>query len=176
MITCDFNGRLGNNLFQIATVISLAKQINVDFIFPEITHAGHRGDIPVDLSMFGYNFNRGDFKNEIKYNEIGFEYSKIEAVDNLRIGGFFQSWEYFEDVKDELLNKYFIPSESIVEALKKYNISENSLGISVRRGDYLMLQHNHCVLDTPYYQEAINTYFQDNIDQVLVFSDDLEWC
>jgi|694.fasta_scaffold13289_14 hypothetical protein len=176
MITCNFHGRLGNNLFQIATVISLSKQIGVDFILPELTHAGHRGDIPVDLSMFGYDFNRGSYECETEYNEKEFEYVKINPKDKLRLGGFFQSWKYFEDIKEDLLNKYFIPSQNVLKSLKRYDISKNSLGISVRRGDYLMLQHNHCVLDTTYYQEILNTYFQNNIDQIFVFSDDLDWC
>jgi hypothetical protein len=176
MISCDFNGRLGNNLFQIATVVSLANQIGIDFILPELTHAGHRGDIPVDLSMFAYPFNRG--KNEIdhEYHESSFEYGYIEPKDKLNLGGFFQSWKYFENIKELLLNKYFIPSSNVLEGLSKYIISDNSLGISVRRGDYLMLQDNHCVLDVTYYQEVLDTYFQDNIDQIFVFSDDLDWC
>jgi len=176
MITCDFYGRLGNNLFQIATLISLSKKLNVDFILPEYTHAGHRGDIPVDLNIFKYDFKRGDCDTENEYNEKVFGYTNIPPQDKLKIKGFFQSWEYFEDIKESLLNKYFTPSDNIVQSLSKYNISEKSLGISVRRGDYLMLQNNHCVLDVSYYQEVLDTYFQNNIDQIFIFSDDLDWC
>lgn len=176
MITCNFHGRLGNNLFQIATLISLADKIGVDFILPSFTHAGHRGDIPVDLSMFGYNFKRGECDVINEYHEKIFEYVEIPNQDKLKISGFFQSWKYFENIKKQLLTKYFIPSNEIINSLKKYQISSNSLGISVRRGDYLMLQHNHCVLDITYYQEVLNTHFQDNIDQIFVFSDDLDWC
>jgi len=176
MIGCNFNGRLGNNLFQIATVISLAKKLNVDFILPERTHAGHRGDLPVDLSMFKYNFNRGTFNAEVEYHEEVFEYREIEVIDKLRVGGFFQSWKYFEDVKDQLLTNYFTPSDKILESLNRYEISPNSVGVSVRRGDYLMLQNNHCVLGTAYYQTVFDKYFQDNTDQVFIFSDDLDWC
>jgi len=176
MITCNFHGRLGNNLFQIATLISLADKMGVDFILPHLTHAGHRGDIPVDLSMFGYDFKRGECDVVDEYHEKVFEYVEIPYQDKLKIGGFFQSWKYFENVKEQLLTKYFIPSDNVINSLEKYQISPNSLGISVRRGDYLMLQNNHCVLDTPYYQEALDTYFQSNIDQIFVFSDDLEWC
>ncbi len=176
MITCNFHGRLGNNLFQIATLISLADKMGVDFILPHLTHAGHRGDIPVDLSMFGYDFKRGECDIIDEYHEKVFEYVEIPHQDKLKIGGFFQSWKYFENVKEQLLTKYFIPSDNVINSLEKYQISSNSLGISVRRGDYLMLQNNHCVLDAPYYQEALDTYFQSNIDQIFVFSDDLEWC
>jgi hypothetical protein len=39
-----------------------------------------------------------------------------------------------------------------------------------------MLQDNHCVLSPEYYQNALDLYFQDNIDQIFIFSDDIEWC
>lgn len=176
MITCDLHGRLGNNLFQIATLISLSKKLNVDFILPEFTHAGHRGNIPVDLSLFSYDFKRGSCDIELEYNETMFEYKEIFPQDKLKLGGFFQSWKYFEDVKDQLISTYFTPSNEIIQSLSKYNIFPNSLGISIRRGDYLMLQQNHCVLDISYYQEAINTHFTDNINQIFIFSDDIDWC
>ena len=34
MITCTCNGRLGNHLFQIAHLISVAKSSNTDFVVP----------------------------------------------------------------------------------------------------------------------------------------------
>jgi hypothetical protein len=176
MISCRFNGRLGNNLFQIATVLSLSKEHNTYYIFDYTTWAGHRGEIPVDLSIFNYEFNRGNFNAEHAYNEIEFKYNKIVVPDNVKISGFYQSWKYFEDIREDLLTKYYTPSIPIQNKLSGYNISENSLGISVRREDYIMLQHNHCVLSLEYYQNVINKYFQDNIDSIYVFSDDIEWC
>jgi hypothetical protein len=176
MITCTFNGRLGNNLFQIATVLKIAEELNVDTIFPETTWAGHRGNRPVDLSIFGYDFKRGTIQTSNSYNENQFHYFPIEPIDDLTLHGFFQSSKHFNSIQDQLINKYFTPSKQIINYLSEYKISENSLGISVRRGDYLMLQDNHCVLSSEYYQNALNLYFQNNIDQIFIFSDDIEWC
>jgi hypothetical protein len=176
MVTCNFNGRLGNNLYQIATIISLAKKLNTSFILPHKTWAGHRGYLDVDLSMFNYKFKRGEYNAKNEYNEIVYNYSDIPLKDDLKISGFYQSWKYFDDIKDELLTNYFKPSDEIIQRLSKYNISTNSLGISVRRGDYLMLQDNHCVLSIEYYQNAINEYFLDNTEEIYIFSDDIDWC
>ena len=177
MITCNLHGRLGNNLFQIATLISIAKRANVDFILPSTTHAGHRGDIYADFSMFGYNFKRGKYETNVIYNEKDFSYSPNYPVhDNLKISGFFQSWKYFEDIKDLLISTYFSPSQQVSTSLSKYNVSPNSLGISVRRGDYLMLQQNHCVLSAKYYQDVLDKHFNNNIDRIYKFSDDISWC
>jgi len=179
MITCTFNGRLGNNLFQAATTINLSKKLGCEFALPFTTWAGHRGDRPVDLSMFKYDFIRKqneELNLSKSYNDPEFHYTPIEVEDGTRLSGFYQSWKYFEDIRQELLSRYFAPSDRILESLSKYDITPNSLGISVRRGDYLMLQQNHCVLSTDYYQELIYNYFQDGVDSIYIFSDDTEWC
>ena len=176
MITCTFNGRLGNNLFQMATTLSIVHKTNSDVIFPETTWAGHRGHVPVDLSIFGYEFNRGVIQTTNSYNETQFHYNAIDVADDLTIHGFYQSDKYFNSIREQLLNKYFVPSQTVLDRLSTYEIPPNSLGISVRRGDYLMLQENHCVLSTEYYQECINTHFQNNVDRIYIFSDDIEWC
>ena len=176
MITCDFHGRLGNNLYQIATVAAIADKVGTDFILPDTTWAGHRGHIPVDLSMFEYDFARGTCEVDVEHHEKTFEYGEIVPSDRLKIAGFFQSYRYFDDIANQLRNKYFTPSAKIRESLSKYNITPECLGISIRRGDYLMLQHNHCVLDSTYYQEVLDTHFSGVADQVFIFSDDLEWC
>lgn len=177
MISCRLNGRLGNNLFQIANGLCLAKKLNTELILPKITHAGHRGILNVDLSIFDYCFNQVDnIEKDRVYNEIGIEYTEIDIEDDTLVSGYFSSWKYFEDIRKDLLNKYFTPSKEVQKGLSKYNVDEFSLGISVRRGDFLMLQHNHCVLSLQYYQEAINTYFNNNINSIYIFSDDMEWC
>jgi hypothetical protein len=177
MIHCTLHGRLGNNLFAIATGLSLAKKLNTNLTLSKTTSAGHRGYIPVDLSIFEYKFDQVDTpKLDNTYNEPHLHYAPIDIQNNTVVSGVFASWKYFEDIKEELCTKYFTPSKEIMDDLKKYNISSNSLGICVRRGDFLMLQHNHCVLTIDYYQETINKYFQNNIDSIYVFSDDFEWC
>lgn len=175
MITCAFNGRLGNNLFEMANVLSIAKKANDDFIFPEKTWAGHRGYRYVDLSMFSYNFPRGEVSCENEYAEPNFHYNEIPVKKNLKLSGFYQSWKYFEDIKQDLIETYFTPNESVKDRLNQIYVSDNSLGISVRRGDYLMLQGNHCVIGVDYYQNCIDKYFK-SVDQIFVFSDDYEWC
>ena len=177
MISCALNGRLGNNLFQIATAINLSAKLKTEFVLDTHTWAGHRGTLPVDLSMFGYKFKQEDVLLPNKFNQ-GADFHYIEPVveDNTRISGFFQSWKYFEESKQDLLTEYFIPSEEVLSKLCRYTNLQNSLGISVRRGDYLMLQNNHCVLTSKYYQEVIDKYFTKDIDYVYIFSDDIEWC
>jgi hypothetical protein len=176
MITCKFNGRLGNNLFQMANVISMSEKTGEEFIFPETSDAGHRGKIKVDLSMFGYNFNLGEYITKNNYYEKRFEFDYIPKQNDVTFHGFYQSWKYFDDIRDLILNKYFIPTEKIQNNLKKYDV-EDSLGICVRRGDYLWLQQNHCVLDIEYYNDCTKNHLNHlQLNNIFIFSDDLEWC
>ncbi len=174
MISCDFNGRLGNNMFQIANVLSVASKLNEEFVFHTYTFAGHRGDRDTDFSMFKYPFPKGKESGTTRFIEPE-KYEPIPALSNTTYCGYYQDYRYFEDIKSELINKYFAPSDDVVKKLAKYDVKEESLGVCVRRGDYLMLQHNHCVLGVKYYQTAINQYFSE-VDNVFIFSDDYDWC
>jgi len=186
MINCKFEGRLGNNLFQIATIIAKSKELGVDFELPFLTKAGHRGALFVDLSLFEYEFNRTNNEYNILCEE-GFDYSPLNGLsDGFTLKGFFQSYQYFDHIKDQLLNQYFKFHPKLVEYIDfKYgdNIKKNSLAISIRRGDFLKLQNNHCVLSFKYYQDTLNEYFpsiteefKDGIDNIFIFSDDIEYC
>lgn len=176
MNSCTFNGRLGNNMFQIATTLSLAKKSGDGVIFPHTTYAGHRGIKPVDLSIFGYDFPRGELPEyNTRYEEKDDNYSPVPCLKNMTLSGFYQSYQYFDDIREELINKYFVPNDEIKEKLSKFEISPNATGVSVRRGDYIMLQQNHCVLSSEYYNNAFEQYCGDS-DQLFVFSDDFDWC
>jgi len=58
-------------------------------------------------------------------------------------------------LETNIIDKYFVPNKDIAERLSKIEISPNATGVSVRRGDYIMLQQNHCVLSEQYYNDAI---------------------
>lgn len=177
MIHCKLHGRLGNNMFTIATGLSLAKKLNTSLTVSKTTLAGHRGEIPVDLSFLDHPFNQTELPSfDSIYNEPTLHFTPIDIQDNTILSGVFGSWKYFEDIREELCSTYFTPSKEIIRKLEKYDVSSNALGISIRRGDFLMLQQNHCVLSIEYYQEVINNYFQNNIDSIYIFSDDIEWC
>lgn len=177
MIHCKLHGRLGNNLFQIATALSVSSKLNTELSIDRKTHAGHRGYIDTDFSIFNYKFVQTDNVSLCtQYNETTLHHTKFSVEDNTILSGYFASWKYFDDIRDKLLNVYFTPSDIVKNSLLKYTVSDKSLGISVRRGDYLMLQNNHCVLSLEYYQGVIDKYFQDNVDSIYVFSDDIDWC
>jgi hypothetical protein len=166
-------------MYQTAATIQVAEQLNTDFVLPTKSHAGHYGDISPDFSGFAYDFKFQDVSLPNKFFQPTFGYTPIDVKNDLELNGFYQAHQYFDNIRDKLINKYFKFSDEVIEQASKYEIPPNALGLSFRRGDYIQLQHNHCVLSTQYYQDAIDKIvgFPENVlDEYFIFSDDLPWC
>lgn len=166
VVTCEYKGRLGNNLFQIAVAVSYAKRISAVSVFSPWRYS----------KVFSNNLdfiNGEKLKNYHMYEEKGFQYSPIEipsSFDRIKLSGYFQSEKYFDET---LVREVFTPRKDLIRYLReKYDLN-NSVSVHVRRGDYLGLQDYHPVQNMDYYQEAFS-YFQDS--KFYVFSDDIDWC
>src|SRR4051812_26698592 len=163
-------------MYQTAAAIQVAEQLGVDFVLPTKSHAGHYGDISPDFSGFSYPFKFEDRTYTHKFNQPTFGYTPIEIKDDMELHGFYQAHQYFDNVRDKLINKYFKFKDEVIEKASKYAIDDDeiNIGISVRRGDYVQLQHNHCVLSIQYYKDAMQRILDAH--RIFVFSDDIIWC
>ena len=97
------------------------------------------------------------------------------------IYGYFASEYFFQNVKEEVINDFSMKSaiikDSNVEFLKKIK-SNNSICVSIRRGDYLNPDiSNYFNVCTPnYYYNAINQANKEIVNPLFViFSDDINW-
>lgn len=150
-------GRLGNQMFQIASTIGIAEINDQEFCFPEWEYQNHfKNRLPrfVDKDYQRLDYEGSDFKDFrlVKYN--------------YDLSGYFQSWKYFKD-SNNTVKKYFTPKEQPQSAFR------DAVAVHVRRGDYLGLQHIHPTLGMNYYDNAMS-YFPGK--EFLVFSDDIDWC
>ena len=166
-------------MYQTAATIQVAEQLETDFVLPTKSHAGHYGDITPDFSGFSYPFKFQDVSLPNKIQQPTFGYTPLEIKNDSEMHGFYQAHQYFDNIRDKLINKYFKFKDEVIERASKYEIPPNSLGISVRRGDYLQLHHNHCVLSMKYYQDSLGRIFKETnneVDEYFTFSDDIPWC
>lgn len=173
-------GRLGNQMFEIASTIGIALKNDQEFSFPEwVCHhsMSDYSNIFVNrLPKLTIN------KNVVNVSENSFSYNDIILPKNDEIyclKGYFQSEKYFENYKDTI-NYYFTLKPEIENfILNKYkNILPNSCSIHIRRGDYLKQVNHHPVQSLSYYHNAIETIYGKDIDDInfLIFSDDIKWC
>ena len=189
MISCILKGGLGNQMFQISAVISLALENKVSFCFDEGTwpRMGGAGGEAFQASppkkYLNNVFRKLPFRN-IKaknlwsvYNEPSFHYNRVPAGKNLLLNGYFQSEKYFA-TKKEIIKKVFSPPPNIIKSFNEKIASpfpnSETVAIHVRRGSHLRNPHYHGSCDAKYFHESIAMFDGDFI--FVVFSDDMEWC
>jgi hypothetical protein len=148
-------GRLGNQLWEISTVISLALNNNDSYIFPTWKYEPY------------FNLH-GCFSNTINYGstykEPHFHYAPIPYKQNLNLEGYFQSYKYLTG-NEEIIKKLLTP---------KHNLTTIDItSIHCRRTDYLKFSQYHNVLDMNYYNQAIKLCPSN---KYMIFSDDINWC
>lgn len=168
-------GRFGNQLFQIAATIGIAKENNHHFGF--------------DVWEYQKYFN-----NQLPYlpsckitptaiSEQSFSYNKIKVESGCYdLLGYFQSEKYFEnsikDVEHYFSLKGFKQIEICNNIIKSRRPNKEIVTIHVRLGDYLSKKDYHtCLCETNYYHQAVEEIYRklgkENVAFAL-FSDDLE--
>lgn len=167
------NGRLGNQLWQIAATICRAEA------------NGGIARFRPDWEYRSY-FNVPDEFFE-PYNVNDFE----EVVDGET--NYFQEYHYFEPIKDQIWKYFQARDNEIGEVAKKISNSPgcgdpgccnwfiSNIALHVRRGDYLKYPKHFPKLTARYYQSAVESIVEtqkwgDHEHELYVFSDDIEWC
>jgi hypothetical protein len=159
-------GRLGNQLFQIAAAIGLARKNNDIAKFVPWKYSEYFKN-PIDQNLIA---------SEISsiIHERSFNYSPLLYRKNSDLIGYFQSEKYFENCKD-LIRYHFEFNESLLIDNFIPN-SDRSCSIHIRRGDYLNLQDYHPFPGMEYYKKSINYMRDHGVENFFLFSDDIPWC
>lgn len=146
-------GRLGNIMFQIATTYGLAAKYGdvAQFKWQPYFDLPERSTRPENF------FVQPDGNNNVL---------NIEFKRNLCIAGFFQRHEYFDHIKEKLINEVFkVPQDW----------QPNTIAVHVRRGDFVHDPINFPMQPVSYYMQALEALDYKN-KEVVFCSDDLGWC
>ncbi len=166
MISPNLTGGLGNMMFQIAAVYSLALNNKSEYTVNLDSHY-----LPLQ-GRNAINYKDNIFKNipyiyftpTSVYNETDFTYERLPFIDGTIYNGYFQSYKYFIDNLHKVRELFHIDYK---DEFKDY------IGIHVRRGDYLKFPDTHPVCDIDYYIRALSYY--TNKRPLLISSDDIQW-
>lgn len=183
-------GRLGNQMFQYASLVGIAKNMGYGHCIPDHSKAAwfhkdvngniitvhHQLQHLFELKHLNGRFGLIDGCDvELHQHEFCEELFK-ECPDNSNLIGHFESYKYFENADNEIRNDYTFKEHILESALnfhKEKNI-QNSVCINVRRGDFIKFQDHHPPCTESYYMKCIETLGKDR--QYLIISDDIEWC
>lgn len=156
-VTCDFLGRLGNNLFQAAAVVGYAEKYGCDYAIPL---GYHHTNIYRFFPKFKYQYIRTHWpkteESECRFIDLQFN------PNGTHLRGFFQSERYFAHCKDKILDLLSLRYDPI-----------DFVSIHVRRTDYLEYPANFTTAHEPYLNQAMDRFGDEKF---LVFSDDIAWC
>lgn len=168
----DFQkGRLGNQLFFVASTIGIALKNRTTYSFG--SNMGYGG---IDYSIIFENqlpTSNQTFSNV--YHQNGFNYSDIILTNDSEIKGYFQSEKFFKHCEFEIKKQFKFKEFVVNEVVQKYPNIKNSASIHIRRGDYLNQLDYHPVIGFSYYKNFISNHTSD-CEKIYVFSDDIEWC
>lgn len=157
-------GRLGNQMFQIASVIGIAMANEHDYVFPEWAYSKYMSrQLPTGIIQAD------------KIDEVGFHYGEIKVGQgNFDIVGYLQSWKYFDQFEFEFLG-YLTLADDHMAAVDRLaaSLGDNTCSIHIRRTDYVNLAQHHPVMPLSYYEQAMKIIGDCTY---VVFSDDIQWC
>ncbi len=181
MISCNLQGGLGNQLFQISTTISYSLKnkkkaifLNQDYlgILPIGTNASKMTPRKTYWNDFLSSLKRRYVKDELPammtLKEKQFHHYELgpPIYENRMLVGYFQSYKYFEEHKDLLYYIYGIDRNK--ENLKKIYDPENKINFSdyislhFRIGDYINVQQFHPILNEQYYIDSLYAILKNN--------------
>ncbi len=205
MVTVALKGGLGNQLFQFALGRRLALKHDADLSFDlrwfgnelavetprtyglgpyglEVSLDGdhHPSSRPIPKSRVGRLLHRRDTRL-VKQAGQGFEPAVLDAPDGSLLDGYWQSEKYFLDAALQIredLTLLTSPGGVNADLLSRID-SQRSVGIHIRRGDYVTSPHAHAFHGMPgvaWYRRAVDLVAARVAEiELFVFSDDPEW-
>lgn len=194
MITIEIghNGRLGNQMFQYASLMGIAKKQNLHYAIDytkgnNIPWNQFTDDDTVNKKCLTvdkpFNLSVGNLPSNFKYNQLlhegeqnfHFQEKFFNTGDNIKLHGYFQTPKYFEHCENDVRNEFKFKPD-IIDAAKnllKDKQEYETVSVHFRRGDYLVLPHHGiCTLD--YYTKAFQQ-FTDKSYYFIIVTDDVEW-
>ena len=158
MITCHLMGGLGNQLFEIYTTLSYAIQSNQSFAFLNVKQLGDR------FTYWDSFFKRlrpcliSSIPHFKVIREVDFTYRELPILHDCVLHGYFQSYKYFQDKREEI-HKYIGIDHLKSEFLNKLGLSlDASVSMHFRLGDYKLYPQCHPILSYEYYKKALQVF------------------
>jgi hypothetical protein len=196
MIITKLYGGLGNQMYQYAAGLSLAKRLSTELFldlswFEEVKHQPELTLREYELNQFGIKPKEISLKERVdlrlrpptilKETFFGYDEEFEKLSGNIILDGYWQSYKYFENYGDDLRRAFQFPKHpkprnaKIIKKMK----DTNSIVLHVRRGDYNTKRGKqfHGLIPLSYYNKAVESICKYVKNPTLfIFSDELEWC
>ena len=178
------NGRMGNQMFQYAALVGIAKQCGFDFRIPDHSKASYfnrkvGANIITEYHELQHCFEMlhcGDRYGLIDGDEIELHESHEfceelfkECPNHVTLNGYFQSEKYFKNA-EKLVRLDFRFKEHIIEEVEKHYseyLKDKPVSILVRDFnpdyDYPNCENNHINIPSKFYEKSIDILGRDRM-------------
>jgi hypothetical protein len=165
-------GRLGNQMYQYATLLGVAGRKGYGLSIPADGHGLAEAFPAVRRRPTGANQDAPQIRERHFHFDPEVAYACPDGAD---LVGYFQSERYFADAA-EAVRSEFAFEDGIASACRRVveGLGPETISLHVRRTDYVALSEIHPPCDLDYYEAALARLEPDA--PVMVFSDDLDWC
>jgi hypothetical protein len=127
-------------------------------------------------------FVRYPFHRYVKERHFHFDEQVLQAPRNVYLSGYWQSHKYFQDIENVISSDFAFNDRLILKnrSLAEQAASSNYICLNVRRGDFVTnpsFSSIHGVCENAYFYDAL-FFMKERLQnpEILVFSDDIEWC
>ncbi|KAK7114365.1 galactoside 2-alpha-L-fucosyltransferase Sec1-like [Littorina saxatilis] len=179
-------GRLGNTMFQYASLLGIAHSNNrlekafytTNSLLKNVFPTTHSSDRSSEC------FTKIGEKGSACYDP---KFATLPETKNVTVSGYLQSWKYFHHIEDVIRREFtFLPLVANQAQGRFRNLTEGRkskvtqvIGIHARRGDYVrQLEIGQFKLPPPSFFKKATEYFRSKYRDVLflVVSQDPAWC
>lgn len=170
--TIGRNGRLGNQLFQVAFLLAQSKRHGVKIGWHNWQYAKYfKGDFKPSIIPIART------EHELAFHYTPEHYDALDWGNDIDFHGYFQSYKYWQGCEDEIRASFeFVqPVTERVRAMNAAILEKPTIAIHLRRGDYAG-NPEYANLSANYYLSALEKHFPDWRQQnLVVFSDDVNY-
>ena len=190
MIVARIEGGLGNQLFQAAFGLQLAKTHGTDLVLDLSSYLSQPAhgmmldrftleSVPMDdrvarriparhreiQSSRWTDWFAMDSLRRVRERPFGFDESYLnDSPNDSYLVGYWQSERFFPDVRDEVLAQFQprMPLSKTTESMRHTMANQKSIALHVRRGDYITNPTNASI-----YKNLSVNYYRDSVEEYL---------
>lgn len=170
-------GRLGNQMFQYASLRGIADTHGYEFTIPKSNFIDEWNDHQLfDAFDLPHLKNRGRVSDKfLQERQFNYDPDLVEQCpDDVSLYGYFQTERYFSHISDSIKEDFTFQTDVLENCKEVMDELESPIALHVRRTDYVQKSQDHPPCSLEYYDDALNRF--DSNRPVVIFTDDPQWC